>query len=490
MNGGFFVLINDQSCISEKTILRYQENGIIDLLGSDWYGIMLMSSGRQVDIDTCHDRSNIGDQSPLEFARNCISWDSLSAKEIGTHEYKGLYYLVYPIRQTSRGYQVFFMHCRRDKQFDEKDVKWYTLYSAAAHQRLLLENELVQEKDYLLNILESTYSCIAVVDAKYNVISANDPARAIFGNNLNNAPGGTLLILIKAVNQVLAGYDKVCLPRMVYDEPDSRYGFSIYNFTVTPLHNSKGVVSCAVIVADDITLELIGNQRIYQRQYFEAMGAISFELSRDLSTPLMNIDGCASIIKSDQNLSEDSKELLAYIQNEVGNIRQVDEQMLSFTNITQNNTYTCVDLNDILKNCISLLYREKMMKKLKVISELEKEPLLLRAKNVDMQQLFLNLLLSALNSIPNEGTIRVDSRHKVEGNCFEIEISDTGIGILPNEELRPLRMVDMASTSKLDLNALLAKKILLDYGGTLDISIETGHPTIRKAVLPCNTLAC
>ena len=36
---------NDESCNSEKTILRYQENGIADLLASDWYGIMLLSPG-------------------------------------------------------------------------------------------------------------------------------------------------------------------------------------------------------------------------------------------------------------------------------------------------------------------------------------------------------------------------------------------------------------------------------------------------------------
>ena len=44
---------NDESCNSEKTILRYQENGIADLLASDWYGIMLLSPGVSYRI-TCN----------------------------------------------------------------------------------------------------------------------------------------------------------------------------------------------------------------------------------------------------------------------------------------------------------------------------------------------------------------------------------------------------------------------------------------------------
>ena len=46
---------NDESCNSEKTILRYQENGIADLLASDWYGSMLLSPGGRVYLDNYND---------------------------------------------------------------------------------------------------------------------------------------------------------------------------------------------------------------------------------------------------------------------------------------------------------------------------------------------------------------------------------------------------------------------------------------------------
>ena len=61
------MLINDESCNAEKTVLRYQENGIVDLLGSDWYGILLLSPGGRICLDTYNDIHGIGNEIPLRF---------------------------------------------------------------------------------------------------------------------------------------------------------------------------------------------------------------------------------------------------------------------------------------------------------------------------------------------------------------------------------------------------------------------------------------
>ena len=97
-----------------------------------------------------------------------------------TYTYKEWNFLIYSIRQTDKGNCVFFLHCRKDKPFDARDVKWYELYSAVGQQRVLLENELIQEKNYLNSILESSEGCIAVVDEDNNIVSANDEAKALF----------------------------------------------------------------------------------------------------------------------------------------------------------------------------------------------------------------------------------------------------------------------------------------------------------------------
>ena len=300
---------NDESCNSEKTILRYQENGIADLLASDWYGIMLLSPGGRVYLDNYNDIHGIGNDVPLEFVRNCVEWDSLIHNKSMTYTYKEWNFLIYSIRQTDKGNCVFFLHCRKDKPFDARDVKWYELYSAVGQQRVLLENELIQEKNYLNSILESSEGCIAVVDEDNNIVSANDEAKALFGNNLSQTPSGEMLSLIKAVKQVLSQKEKIVLPRMIVNGTENEFGFSIYKFILTPLRSSKGRVGCVVVVATDITHDFINKRRATQRQNFRMAGNINFETAKEMRTPLMNIEGCASLLTDAVGDNKDSKEL-------------------------------------------------------------------------------------------------------------------------------------------------------------------------------------
>lgn len=47
--------------------------------------------------------------------------------------------------------------------------------------------------------------------------------------------------------------------------------------------------------------------------------------------------------------NKDSKELLTYIKEEVNHILQINNRMLSFSNLTQENTYGQIDVNEVLK---------------------------------------------------------------------------------------------------------------------------------------------
>ena len=103
---------NDESCNSEKTILRYQENGIADLLASDWYGIMLLSPGGRVYLDNYNDIHGIGNDVPLEFVRNCVEWDSLIHNKSMTYTYKEWNFLIYSRSEERRVGKECLRLCR------------------------------------------------------------------------------------------------------------------------------------------------------------------------------------------------------------------------------------------------------------------------------------------------------------------------------------------------------------------------------------------
>ena len=84
-------------------------------------------------------------------------------------------------------------------------------------------------------------------DKTWTIVSANDEAKALFGNNLSQTPSGEMLSLIKAVKQVLSQKEKIVLPRMIVNGTENEFGFSIYKFILTPLRSSKGRAGCAPV---------------------------------------------------------------------------------------------------------------------------------------------------------------------------------------------------------------------------------------------------
>lgn len=397
---------------------------------------MLLSPGGRVYLDNYNDIHGIGNDVPLEFVRNCVEWDSLIHNKSMTYTYKEWNFLIYSIRQTDKGNCVFFLHCRKDKPFDARDVKWYELYSAVGQQRVLLENELIQEKNYLNSILESSEGCIAVVDEDNNIVSANDEAKALFGNNLSQTPSGEMLSLIKAVKQVLSQKEKIVLPRMIVNGTENEFGFSIYKFILTPLRSSKGRVGCVVVVATDITHDFINKRRATQRQNFRMAGNINFETAKEMRTPLMNIEGCASLLTDAVGDNKDSKELLTYIKEEVNHILQINNRMLSFSNLTQENTYGQIDVNEVLKNCVSALYTQRTKKKLSIETKMGADLPLVRAENADIQQIFFNLLFSAFDNAKEKGKIQVDSHYDDQAGEIVVDFEHEGSGnVLDDRQL-------------------------------------------------------
>ena len=478
-------LLKDNVASERCAILRYQENGIADLLTSDWYGIMLLSPGGRVYLDNYNDIHGIGNDVPLEFVRNCVEWDSLIHNKSMTYTYKEWNFLIYSIRQTDKGNCVFFLHCRKDKPFDARDVKWYELYSAVGQQRVLLENELIQEKNYLNSILESSEGCIAVVDEDNNIVSANDEAKALFGNNLSQTPSGEMLSLIKAVKQVLSQKEKIVLPRMIVNGTENEFGFSIYKFILTPLRSSKGRVGCVVVVATDITHDFINKRRATQRQNFRMAGNINFETAKEMRTPLMNIEGCASLLTDAVGDNKDSKELLTYIKEEVNHILQINNRMLSFSNLTQENTYGQIDVNEVLKNCVSALYTQRTKKKLSIETKMDADLPLVRAENADIQQIFFNLLFSAFDNAKEKGKIQVDSHYDDQAGEIVVDFEHEGSGnVLDDRQL--CLQINGREKGQIDIPFLMAKKMVLDCGGQLFTQEREDGGSVRTVKFPCS----
>jgi signal transduction histidine kinase len=143
-----------------------------------------------------------------------------------------------------------------------------------------------------------------------------------------------------------------------------------------------------------------------------------------------------------------------------------------------------VDVRDVIEEMTVLLRNEAVRHSVTIHSELEANVPNILADRVQLQQVFMNLMLNAIEAMKDIGgelTIRSGSNH--EGQLL-ISISDTGEG-LPAENAE--RIFEAFHTTKLQgtgMGLAITRSIVESYGGRIWATVNQGAGATFHFTLP------
>lgn len=405
------MLIKDESCVAEQTVLRYQNNNIADLLGSDWYGIMLLSPKGKAIIDTYFDVSHhVDNEVILDFVNNSVSYEFLQNGIDKTFTYRDRYYYVYPIRHTEKKYMVFFLFYREKSPFAEHDIIWYRTYAKTGYQRVLLENELVQVKNYNNTILENSDCAIAVINNEYKVISSNAEGEAYFGKKtLDVESFENSSALLQAIDDVLVGGKNSCRLDINYSSKAGSPGKSRLNVRISPLATSKGIVSAVVVIATNVT-NINSLIRIEDRKnsYKDTVN-IFRNFLRDIRSPIMNIQGCFELLKNCFEPESEQSKLISFIYDETERMERACSDFDAFQAATEDESTEKVSLTALIKNCVTISQRKCGLRKVEIKSHVTNEPIYVKGNTGELYMAFITLMDGLLGLIQDSGSIEISS---------------------------------------------------------------------------------
>lgn len=479
------MMFPDESCIAENTLERYYNAHIHEMLGSDWFGIMSLSKRGRVRIDTGYDVSGIGDEYALKFVNGHATELQKQDYDYKLFEHEEIYYLVVPIRVNEHGYIIFFLYLRLDSPFSQKDIDWYMLYSKTAYERLRLNNALIQNVNFINQVLESTESMVTVFDTDYNIITSNAKYNLMLadsekGEKFSNVDTATKRKIMRCIDDVVATCSRQVLNNIVNTYKGSKH---ILNLTFSPLCNSKGVVSGVVVVGSDLTQKQMSDYEFEQVKHYSLLGEIALGLAHDLKNPLMNIRNCTSLIKK-QVSNNRQRELLEIIDGEVLNIDDIINQLLSFGNVGKQNKYALVDITETLWSCIQIVQRQKAQKSIKINFFPKGELPLLRAKPIHIQQIFLNILLNSLQAIKQDGQIDVVCSLDETKNNICVMFSDNGCGIAESNMENIFSPYFSTKNNGTGLGLFMSKRIIEQYNGSIRVESILNNGTNCTVSLP------
>jgi signal transduction histidine kinase len=200
--------------------------------------------------------------------------------------------------------------------------------------------------------------------------------------------------------------------------------------STSPLRDNAGTVLGAVAVLSDLTrLKTLEGEK-QQAERLASIGALASGIAHEISNPLVAIKTFAELLP--ERFSEDDfrNDFASVVTREIERIDGLVSRLRAFARPTTR-PFTDLDLRRPLEETLALLRGQLERSQIGVKLVLPARLPLVRGDASQLEQLFLNVIVNALEAMPPRGqlAIRARSRHNDGKETVLVEISDTGCGI-------------------------------------------------------------
>jgi two-component system, chemotaxis family, CheB/CheR fusion protein len=215
-------------------------------------------------------------------------------------------------------------------------------------------------------------------------------------------------------------------------------------------------------------------------------------LSHELRTPLTPILIWAGGMANDPSLSPEIDEGLQMICRNIELEARLIDDLLDLTRIARGKLKLHLrksDAHDLLGHAMEIVRDEISSRKLKLAVELNASDHLVVADESRLQQVFWNVLKNASKFTPGQGAVTVRTSNPTP-QALHIEISDTGIGIEPDNLEKIFEAFEQGGTRRegLGLGLAISRAIVEMHSGSIRAFSE-GPGKGAKFVIDLQTAA-
>ncbi len=375
---------------------------------------------------------------------------------------------------------------RLQKAYASLEEKFESINKELKYKNIELQEALAEKEkisSYLQNILESLTTGVVVTDMEGKTTMINHCAEMFTEFSKEDAVGKDAQLLYE--NKISFNSDG----QFIFNNPDEGLGKKIrlknrvLEIFGSAVKTEKGNQIGKVIVLRNITRIEKLKAKVKRTEKLAAMGETAANLAHEIRNPLGSIELFASLLKKDMKVKK-NRDRASHI---ISSVRDMDNKISNLLLFAKDRKPPMkkVNIHNTLKEVIA--FSEQIFKKENILLSVnyeDSDPLIVGNKEM-LKQIFLNLMLNAMQAMPEGGSLYIEtrifnSRYNSEDRNSNIEIrfKDTGCGI-PAKNIK--KIFDPFFTTKgkgSGLGLAIVHNIVDIHGGSIDVENNTGGGTV------------
>ncbi|MFQ3548610.1 MAG: GAF domain-containing protein [Armatimonadota bacterium] len=413
-------------------------------------------------------------------------------KNLGSGNVKSL--MAIPLIVQTEIVGVMIVQSYNANQYTDDDVRVLSIIAsqgAAIYKELEALSTL---SSYTGNILSSIAAGVVALDSKGYILAWNDSSEAITKiprKLVENRHYSKVLSRLKISDE-----DKKTLQEAIDNvyktgEPYVGYKMKIdiknddffyINMTISQLKNNAGEQLGVVIIFENITNEMKMEEQMHRMSELAAIGQLAAGIAHELRNPLSSIKGAAQFLQNEYEEEESISEFLSIIIDEVNGLNKLTTEFLDFARPIQLEL-EAINIDELLSKTLQLMSMHIIDNRIDIERITDDNTPIIEADEGKIQQVLKNIIINAIQAMPDGGTITFTTGPAPNGGVF-ISIKDTGIGIPKDKQEKIFQPFITTKTKGTGLGLSIVQKILENHGGKIEVNSEEGVGTEFIITLP------
>ena len=357
-----------------------------------------------------------------------------------------------------------------------------------------------EQRRFIERIIDSLPVGLYVVDREYRIQAWNRKRETgMQGVSRDEAIGRTIFEILhrQPAESLRKEFDEVFRTgriQTMHLESTASGDARTFRISKIPMRLTDAGITHVIAIGEDVTEWRESQERFAHAEKLAAIGQLAAGVMHEINNPLATIAACAESLtlrvddlrQAGGAAPRDSDEFLKIIDNEVHRCKRIIDGLLDFSRpkaVTKGTT----DVNEVVDHTLFLVKHHARFKKMRVETTLSEHVEPVSANREQLVQVFMALLINAVDAMDEQGTITIRTRRgRGAREAVVAEVIDQGVGIARADASKIFEpfFTTKAPGRGTGLGLSICYGIIADHGGRIEVDSTPGAGSTFRILLP------